>query len=61
MYDDPPTDDKHYITFNPYDSSVHDAAKEMMLNPPKPEGMNQGTSWVQPGSYQPFSKDDTAA
>lgn len=58
VYDDPPTEDKHYITFKPYDSKVHDKAKNIMLKPPKPnEGMIQGISWVQSGSYQPFSKE----
>lgn len=61
VYDDPPTEDKHYITFMPYDPSIHDAAKEMMLKPPKPsEGMNQGISWIQQGSFQPFSKEETS-
>ncbi|XP_059048912.1 protein crossbronx homolog [Achroia grisella] len=60
IYDDPPIDDKHYITFKPYDPEVHDTAKNVMLRPPKPnEGLSQGISWVQPGSYQPFSKEET--
>ncbi|XP_013188907.2 AKT-interacting protein isoform X2 [Amyelois transitella] len=60
IYDDPPTDDKHYITFTPYDPEVHENAKNMMLKPPAPnEGLVQGISWVQPGSYQPFSKEET--
>ncbi|KAI5641504.1 ubiquitin-conjugating enzyme domain-containing protein [Phthorimaea operculella] len=59
IYDDPPTEDKHYITFKPYDPEVHDNAKNMMLQPQKTnEGMAQGISWSQPGSYQPFSKEE---
>ncbi|XP_028178819.1 protein crossbronx homolog [Ostrinia nubilalis] len=60
VFDDPPTEDKHYITFKPYDPEIHDPAKNMMLKPPKPnEGHNQGISWVQAGSYQPFTKEET--
>lgn len=60
LYDDPPTNDKHYITFKPYDPEVHDAAKDIMLKPSKSnEGITQGMSWVQPESYQSFSKEDT--
>ncbi|XP_047987331.1 AKT-interacting protein [Leguminivora glycinivorella] len=60
VYDEPPTEDKHYITFKPYDSKIHDSARHQMLKPSTPdEGMNQGMSWVQPGSYQPFSKEET--
>ncbi|XP_053608557.1 protein crossbronx homolog [Plodia interpunctella] len=60
VYDDPPIDDRHYITFKPYDPEVHENAKNIMLRPPGPnEGLAQGISWVQSGSYQPFSKDAT--
>lgn len=59
IYDDPPTEDKHYITFKPYDSNIHEVARNQMLKPLSPnEGMNQGISWVQPGTYQPFSKEE---
>uniref|UniRef100_A0A2A4JQ69 UBC core domain-containing protein n=1 Tax=Heliothis virescens TaxID=7102 RepID=A0A2A4JQ69_HELVI len=60
VYDDPPTEDKHYITFKPYDPDVHDTVKNLMLKAPPPnEGANQGISWVQPGSFQAFSKEET--
>ncbi|XP_075992253.1 ubiquitin E2 variant domain-containing protein pendolino [Anticarsia gemmatalis] len=60
IYDDPPTEDKHYITFKPYNPDIHDAAKNIMLKTPATsEGFNQGISWVQQGSYQPFSKEET--
>lgn len=59
IYDDPPTDDKHYITFKPYDPDIHENAKSIMLRPTKPnEGIIQGISWVQQGSFQPFSKEE---
>lgn len=60
VYDDPPTEDKHYITFKPYDPDVHDDAKNIMMKPPQlNEGPHQGISWVQPGSYQAFTKEET--
>lgn len=59
IYDDPPTEDKHFITFKPYDPDVHDNAKNMMLKTPTNECANQGISWVQQGSFQPFSKEET--
>ncbi|KAG7311557.1 hypothetical protein JYU34_002604 [Plutella xylostella] len=60
IYDDPPTDDRHYISFQPYDPEIHDNAKNIMLKPLKPpEGISQGISWVQQGSFQPFSKEET--
>lgn len=60
IYDDPPTDDRHYISFQPYDPEIHDNAKNIMLKPLKPpERISQGISWVQQGSFQPFSKEET--
>ncbi|CAH0404790.1 unnamed protein product [Chilo suppressalis] len=60
LYDDPPTEDKHYITFKPYDPEIHDSAKNIMLKPQNfSEGQSHGISWVQPGSYQAFSKEES--
>ncbi|CAG9566948.1 unnamed protein product [Danaus chrysippus] len=59
VYDDPPTDDKHYITFKPYDPSIHDNARNMMLKPSNTNESSHGISWVQSGSYQSFTKEDT--
>ncbi|VVC97376.1 unnamed protein product [Leptidea sinapis] len=56
LYDDPPTEDKHYITFKPYDSMVHDTAKNAMLRHKDNDESSHGISWVQPGSCDPFSK-----
>ncbi|XP_046413825.1 AKT-interacting protein-like [Neodiprion fabricii] len=60
LYDPPSTDDPHYITFTPYDSSLHDGIKEEILKSKKEEENKVlGFSWVQPGSLQPFSKPET--
>lgn len=59
IYDDPPTEDRHYITFKPYDPEIHDNAKNIMLKSSKTNESSHGISWVHPGSFQSFSKDDT--
>ncbi|KAG6454050.1 protein crossbronx homolog [Manduca sexta] len=60
VYDDPPTEDKHYITFKPYNPEVHDNAKNIMLKSPElNDSVAHGISWIQPGSFQPFSKGET--
>lgn len=60
LYDEPPTNDKHYICFSPYDPSIHDSVKASMLNPSSTSSnaSSQGLSWVQPGTYQPFTKEN---
>lgn len=60
IYDEAPTDDKHYITFKPYDPNIHDSAKNVMLKVPGGNESSHGISWVQSGSYQSFSKEDDA-
>ncbi|CAH2268811.1 protein crossbronx homolog [Pararge aegeria] len=59
VYDAPTTEDKHYITFQPYDPNIHDNAKNVMLKEPGGNESSHGISWVQSGSYQSFSKEDT--
>ncbi|XP_068620940.1 AKT-interacting protein [Battus philenor] len=59
IYDDPPSDDKHYITFKPYDPEVHENAKSIMLKISEINEGSHGISWVQPGSFQSFSKEET--
>ncbi|XP_045762118.1 protein crossbronx homolog [Maniola jurtina] len=59
VYDVPPIEDKHYITFQHYDPNIHDTAKNVMLKPPGANESSHGISWVQSGSYQSFSKEDT--
>ncbi|XP_022123073.2 AKT-interacting protein [Pieris rapae] len=60
MYDAPITEDKHYITFQPYDPKIHDVAKNKMLKQKENDENSHGISWVQTGSYQSFSKEDTS-
>ncbi|XP_011635101.1 protein crossbronx homolog [Pogonomyrmex barbatus] len=57
----PPTtmDDPHYITFSQYVNEIHDPVRQEIYDP-KEEEENKplGLSWVQPGSFQPFSKPE---
>ncbi|CAG5021907.1 unnamed protein product [Parnassius apollo] len=59
VYDDPNTDDRHYITFKPYDPEVHDNARNLMLKTSRTNEGSYGISWIQPGSFQSFSKEET--
>lgn len=57
IYDAPPTDDKHYITFEPYEQTKHDSVRAAMLNQQiedKPKTV--GHSWVSSGSFKPLSR-----
>lgn len=57
VYDAPPTDDKHYITFEPYNRAIHDPVRATMLNQQieeKPKVV--GHSWVSGGSFKPLSR-----
>ncbi|XP_046990278.1 protein crossbronx homolog [Schistocerca americana] len=61
VYDPPPTDDLHYICFEPYDHEVHGPVRESIIRMKENNNENRsgGLSWVQPGSLQPFSKPDS--
>lgn len=59
IYDLPPTDDPHYISFEPYSEEIHGPVKDFIFNRKDEEGDSMGPSWVQPGSLQPFSKPDS--
>lgn len=59
IYDDPPTDDKHYITFSMFDEDVHrhilENIKYKSSNKPT-SPLPSGLSWVNEGEYKPLSK-----
>lgn len=59
IYDEPPTDDKHYITFSVFDDEIHRSVLEnikiermMASSSPPPSGL----SWVNEGEYKPLGK-----
>ncbi|XP_023707713.1 protein crossbronx homolog [Cryptotermes secundus] len=58
IYDRAPTDDLHYITFEPYDNEVHGPIRDTIfkIKENEQESSSAGLSWVQPGSLEPFSK-----
>ncbi|XP_029048726.2 AKT-interacting protein-like [Osmia bicornis bicornis] len=59
VYDPPPVDDPHYITFSPYVGELYDSIKqEIYQSKDEEENRALGLSWVQPGSLQPFSKPE---
>ncbi|CAG9826301.1 unnamed protein product [Diabrotica balteata] len=60
LFDEPAVDDKHYITFEPYDPEVHDKVKAMMINNEVQEQTSKlGLSWVLPGSKKPLTRPPT--
>ncbi|KAK7793721.1 hypothetical protein R5R35_007877 [Gryllus longicercus] len=59
VYDPPPTDDPHYIAFEPYNEDIHGPVRESIFKQKEEDGGSVGPSWVQPGSLQPFSKPDS--
>lgn len=59
VYDPPPTDDKHYITFNLFDEDVHKGVLESIRNQTDVSSISPpptGLSWVKPGEFKPLSK-----
>ncbi|XP_067007580.2 AKT-interacting protein isoform X2 [Anabrus simplex] len=61
VYDPPPTDDPHYITFEPFDNEIHGPVRDVIFGKKDNDGevSSIGLSWVQPGSLQPFSKPNS--
>lgn len=61
IFDDPPTDDKHYITFSVFDDEIHRNVLEDIKS--KPDGISalatpppSGLSWVNEGEFQALRK-----
>lgn len=56
MYDPPPTNDKHYLAFEPYQPEIHDPVRQTMLTPKKDEKNHSiGHSWVAQGTFKPLT------
>lgn len=60
IYDSPPTDDKHYITFERFDKDLHGPALDKMktntdssISP-----QNSGISWVKEGEFKPLGNNE---
>lgn len=59
VYDAPPTEDKHYITFNLFDEDVHKGVLDSIRNQTDASSISPpptGLSWVKPGEFKPLSK-----
>lgn len=61
VYDEPPTDDKHYIRFSTFDEEIHRNVLENITNKLNRMGSSaspppSGLSWVNEGEYKPLSK-----
>ncbi|XP_006816984.1 AKT-interacting protein-like [Saccoglossus kowalevskii] len=69
-YDPPKTDDPHEVTFSQWDPEMHAKAKDAVFGIQRlkqqqsidgsKNAQTSGLSWVQPGTMDIFSKDDTA-
>ena len=62
VYDEPPTDDPHYIAFEEYNEEVHGPVKERIREGKEPTAgtptiQSKGLSWVKEGEYTPLSME----
>lgn len=59
IHDEPPTDDKHYITFSLFDEEIHRSVLETIKNKTDHSSASppaSGLSWVNEGEFKPLSK-----
>lgn len=59
LYDDPPTEDKHYITFELYDPKIHESTRAQLLTQKHEELPKYQKSWVLPYSIIPLGRPPT--
>ncbi|XP_045472082.1 protein crossbronx homolog [Harmonia axyridis] len=59
LYDDPPTEDKHYISFEVYNPNIHESTTAQLLTQKHKELSKYRKSWVLPGSIKPLSRPPT--
>ncbi|XP_044750284.1 protein crossbronx homolog [Coccinella septempunctata] len=59
LYDEPPTDDKHYIRFEMYDPNIHEPTRAQLLTQKHEELPKYRKSWVLPGSIIPLGRPPT--
>ncbi|KAI8122510.1 hypothetical protein FF38_04328 [Lucilia cuprina] len=62
VYDAPPTDDPHYISFEEFNDEIHGAIKERIREGKEPatntnNTQAKGLSWVKEGEYTPLSME----
>ncbi|XP_034948261.1 protein crossbronx homolog [Chelonus insularis] len=65
VYDPPDTEDAHYIRFSKWDPEIHEPIKQQIYEetktPKKLDDAPTGSSWVEPGTFKPLSKDPFAS
>lgn len=59
LFDSPPTDDKHYIIFEEFNSDIHKKEKMLSFVQEKDESGKKGHSWVLPRSFKPLERPVT--
>lgn len=59
LYDNPPTDDKHYIVFEKYSPDKHDTIRASVLAQKEARPLKEGHSWVSPGAFKPLTRPQT--
>lgn len=60
LYDNPPTNDRHYIIFERYLPEKHDSVRNSILSQPiNDRPLKLGHSWVSPGSFKPLTRPQT--
>lgn len=62
IYDPAPTDDKHYLVFEPYDPEVHDSVRQTMITTKNDDSKSSpvGHSWVASGTFKPLTNVPTS-
>lgn len=59
IYDEPPTEDKHYITFSMFDDEVHRVVLDKIKNKMETTSVSpppSGLSWVNEGEFKALRK-----
>lgn len=60
LYENPPTNDKHYIVFERYLPEKHDTVRNTILSQPTSDRpLKIGHSWVSPGTFKPLTRPPT--
>ncbi|ENN79512.1 protein crossbronx homolog [Dendroctonus ponderosae] len=59
LYDSPPTEDKHYIAFEPFNPELHKKENMMAFLQEKGQRGKAGYSWVLPRRFKPLERPIT--
>ncbi|CAG9769008.1 unnamed protein product [Ceutorhynchus assimilis] len=59
LYDTPPTEDRHYILFEPFNQELHKKENMFSFLKDKEQSGKSGYSWVLPRSFKPLERPVT--